>query len=301
MSLGSRSEPPVYVGIITAALVVITFPVRPSQWRNPRNIIFAVPLIIGLQALLFLRVFTGEKVASRQSGSDDPLGPWQVFADSVALPALTLVDPMLGWLDTPMPVITRALVTGAYAGAVLVGLGVMYRRKAAGLLFYLTASWAFVALVLSSSTTPQQLQSRYFLALIFGLVGLALLPRLGDRPRTPTVLQAVLLAVAISVANFAALLWNSLRYVTGLDVRNASAAGLLNADAPEWWISPLSPGGTWLAGSAAFALAAVGGVLLALASARAPKDAAPASGSASASASASASRESASVESVRSP
>lgn len=265
LSLGSRSEPPVYIGILTAAVTIIAFPWRPAEWRRRRNWIFVVPVLIGVQALTFLLTFTSAKISDRQSGAPDPLGPWEVAVDALALPARLLADPLLGWLDTPSPPLARALVAGAYFGSILIGLGVLYRRKVAGLAFYFLASWAFVALVLASASAPGQLQPRYFLPLLFGLVGIALLPVLGQRPTAPTRVQAIIIAIALGGANLLALLWNNVRYLDGLDGSPISAARVLDAATPAWWhSSPFDPGTTWLLGSSAFLAAAVGGVLLTL-------------------------------------
>ncbi len=185
LSLGSRSEPPIYIGILTVAVVIVAFPWRPSTWRQTRNWIFAVPVAIGIQALAFLLFFTSGKISERQGGSEDPLGPWDVVMRAFTLPVDNLIEPTLGWLDTPVPSFGRALVTGAYGAALIIGLGVAYRRKLAGVAFYLIASWGFLAVVLTTAKAPGQLQPRYFLPLLFGLVGLALLPVLGRRPKSP--------------------------------------------------------------------------------------------------------------------
>ncbi len=57
----------------------------------------------------------------------------------------------------------------------------------------------------------------------------------------------------------------NVRYLDGLDSSPISAARLLDAPTPQWWLtSPLDPGATWVVGSAAFLLAAVGGLFVTL-------------------------------------
>lgn len=268
MALGSRSEPPIYIGITVVALSVfaVGWPLRRTTADQVRRLL--VPAVLGLQALLALITFTPAKQsAERSTEATAAVAPWRVLTESLGTPSRLLADPLLGWLDTPVPPLARAAVTGAFAAACLIGLATLYARKVWALAIFGGLTWAFLLYIWATASSPNRMQPRYFLPLLFVLAGLALLPRLGHRPRWPTPVQSLLLALAVALANALSLLNNLVRYVSGLgsDPANpATPGGLAAAGQPSWWWQslPLSPAAVWWLGSIAFALAAMTAVLL---------------------------------------
>mgnify|MGYP003605653822 CR=1 FL=1 len=268
MALGSRSEPPIYIGVTVVALSVfaVGWPLHRTTAAQLRRLL--VPAVLGLQALLALMVFTPAKQsAERSPDATAAVAPWRVLTESLGTPSRLLADPLLGWLDTPVPPLARAAVTGAFVAACLIGLGTLYARKVWALVVFGGLTWAFLLYIWATASSPNRMQPRYFLPLLFVLAGLALLPRLGLRPRWPSPVQSLLLALAVALANALSLLNNLVRYVSGLDLDPASPAspgGLAAAGEPSWWWQslPLSPTAVWWLGSIAFTLAAVAAVLL---------------------------------------
>lgn len=164
----------------------------------------------------------------------------------------------LGWLDTPMPALVGTLMLLAFAGALVIGLGVATREKWLALAVLAGLLVGLPLLVLSSG---QNVQPRYVLPLLPILMGTALITRPIDPPVRVRRIHALLLVLAVVVAHGAALHQNIRRYVTGVDVGGPD----LGASVEWWWSRGPGPMATWLLGTVAFAVvgACVYGLLVA--------------------------------------
>lgn len=297
MALGGRREPPPMV--VITALAMAVFAVRWPLSRMARQAWLRLLLPAGLVVIagLFLFLLNGKAVekafsvvttvASRGMsvaiGNAAPpplpgLGPasgnsyslWEIarntaqtFAAGIGFPGVP--NNQLGWLDTSMPPLVGILMAIAFVGAVMVGLGVIYRAKAIALAIVVVGGTAFVMFIWSGASN-YAVQPRYVLPLIFVFAGLALLPRLAGKVELPSPLQTTLIALAAIAAYSVAMSANAQRYLTG---QTASAVGvdpfaIRSAASPRWWLlgDGLSPGQVWLGGTVAFVVAVTLGLAL---------------------------------------
>ena len=156
----------------------------------------------------------------------------------------------LGWLDTPVPSTTGAIVTGTVISIVLVSLNNKSKTKIATVL----GLWSFLIVVilriLSRNRTliGFELQPRYFLPVIFLSVFFAVVGE--DKRKFPKISNAqfYFVGVLLSLAHSLALHACIARYSQQPELRNV----YLNQNIVWWWTSFWSPQATWLAGSFAF-------------------------------------------------
>lgn len=254
MAVGSRNDSPLYIGIVTLALLSFTMSrdvLHEARWR------LLVPLVIGVECIaVFARVTFGraEYVISQLEVAPTTDDGWfQILFAGPTTVLLAVVNPSLGWLDTDLPTLVDALASAALFGAVLVGAGVMYRRKAAAVGVLVVMMWLLLMVVWSRTTASQP---RYFLPVLMVLSGLMLLPAARGRAMLLTRLQLGLVLAALTVANSLALLTNLQRYLTGLNGTTLDPLELAALPAPMWWWQslPLTPFQVWLLGTVAFAL-----------------------------------------------
>lgn len=255
MAIGSRNDSPLYIGIALIALMALVLPL-PSRDMRRRLLL---PAVLAAECLaVFIGVTSGraQYVATGLPAPDASNGWSATLLRAVSTPLQALTAPSLGWLDTPMPAPVTALVTGVFAATVLIGVGVMGRRKALALILLLGLSGALI-IVVSSRTAAAQ--PRYYLPLLMVLAGWALLPVHGRRSAMPDRLQLALLLAALTVANSLALSANLQRYLTGSGGTAGDPVSLAGVTAGWWWHGvPLSPLGVWLSGSVAFAAGSAG-------------------------------------------
>ena len=290
ISVAGRTEGALFLPIIAVTLAVFAIPRHPLSERRllARLVVPATPLLL---SILFLVLFAGSKAGvtpSAAAASGEPYRGWNVVQHALnsmlghlgmpGIPGATL-----GIYDVPVPAIAAVAAVAAAGGVVLLGLGVMYGRKALALALYVSLVFALIA-VLWSRVPWEYYQPRYFIPLAFVGVGLCLLPRPtdgplegdeveGDAAAVPVItrLQLLVVVLAVAVANSATLMSTLIRYVRGViaqptrDPLNALApsidpAELAGRDLPVWWPPQvlLGPLGVWIAGSLTF----TGAVLL---------------------------------------
>src|SRR5690606_20816181 len=126
----------------------------------------------------------------------------------------------IGWMDTYMPGVVWVPVGLVLAALVSAGIGSMTRWRAVAWsgLVAVTCGVPLWVLQRSGTTVGGNIQARYLLPLVFAVVVLAIVAPKGPVGWQVRPLQVVASAVALSVANAAALHVNLRRYVTGTDV-----------------------------------------------------------------------------------
>ena len=161
----------------------------------------------------------------------------------------------LGWLDTSMPAVVWVSAWSVLAGVTFAALGGIDRRQLLALVGIGGAVWVVPGYMQYISGYPvgAAIQARYILPLIVMLAVIAMARVPGRRPVRWSGGQWVLIVVALSIANAAALYFNIRRYVTGIDVQQAS----LDGGREWWWEIPVGPMATWIIGSVAFGVAVV--------------------------------------------
>ncbi len=156
----------------------------------------------------------------------------------------------LGWLDTAVSPITAypvALILG-FLG--LSGLGRMSWPKAIAVVvvFLPMLVLPLMTLYRARLIVGESIQPRYILPLMPILLALLLVGPTADRALRLTRVQAVLIWLALTVANTAAIYANARRYVTGID-------GPAQIDDLEWWWqSAPSPAAVAVIAAASFAV-----------------------------------------------
>lgn len=257
MAIGARNDSPIYIGFVLLAVLTLTMPRHPTvpqRWR------LLLPVGLGLLCAGVFAIVTSGRAEYVATGIAPPTVPattYDVLLSSVTIPLDALVRPLLGWLDTPMPSVVNAAAVGVFAGVVLVGAGLMYRRKAVALLLLMGLMVGFI-LVLGTRMPLNLLQPRYFLPVLMVVAGVALLPSLRGPVWMPTKVQTGAILAVLTAANSVALLTNLQRYIVGYDGTLLDPATLATTPEPEWWWNslPLTPFALWLVGSVGFAAAA---------------------------------------------
>lgn len=156
----------------------------------------------------------------------------------------------LGWLDTPVPSTTGAIVTGTVISIVLVSLNSKSKTKIAMVL----GLWSFLIVVILRLLSRDrqligfELQPRYFLPVVFLAVFFAVVGE-GKR-KFPKISnsQFYFVGALLSLAHSLALHACIARYSQQPELRNV----YLNQNIVWWWTSFWSPQATWLVGSFTF-------------------------------------------------
>lgn len=250
-----------------------------SEGVGHAAVLLVVALVLGLKApryvyttlstLALLAVLTAFAVIS-VSGAGKSKSFADLFRDGLGIGSGTsslwdalLVNPdfffgaaasRLGWLDIALPGSATVLISAAFWGAAFLGIAVMFWRK--GLAIVLVATVLLVvpaALTAGGSAAPP---TRYFLPLVYMLAFAFLVPDWGSYlPRWRNA-QWIALGAALSIANSIALLYTTVRYVSGISAGTTNPLVFARSPVPEWWWGAwLSPFANWLLGSAAFAVA----------------------------------------------
>lgn len=283
IALAGRTEGALFLPLLVGAVALITAPWPLTRITRATWLRWLLPTaLVGLSAV-FLLLFARTK-ATRVGGitAVEPAEPnyagWEVVQHTInsfigALGVPGVPGAALGSYDVPVPAMAAVAATVAYGGATLVGLGVMFGRKALGLGF-LVGSAVVITAVLWSRENWEYYQPRYFLPLTVLFLGLVLLPRAINRPdpkgKRPSLLaansgQLLLILGAAAVANSVAMLSTIQRFLDGVTwqpsrdpVNQYSVAvdpsRLASTASPDWWwlTWPLDPWQTWVIGTAAF-------------------------------------------------
>lgn len=258
MAAGSRGDAALYVGFATVVVMAIEF-----ARRRPYLLLSILPVVMGVVALAFF--LSARQVQSGIGGfqggagggaSDDPSANLTGFA----LLAYNLLNiPFLwsgvfgtwglGWLDTSLPWVVPLAVIAVFVAAGFTALARKNLRTVIAILATVVVLWVLPAYVLQQGgdAVGDQVQPRYLFPLIVLLAALLMLVP-ADRPLRFGMVQAYLIAAALTGAFFLSLHFDIRRYVTGID----GAAPNLDAGAEWWWTFPLGPTAVWLIGAAAY-------------------------------------------------
>lgn len=273
MALGSRSETPMYVGILSAALLVagLPWPLRRLDEESEAHSKLLLPVGLAVAAMITLILFGSRKIMHSIAGDYEHIFSLsEAFGQVLVSPLAGLGTPglpanMLGWSDTIMPPFVSYMGIAALALASVAGLSLMYTRKLAIIATFGIFSLLLMLYFWSIAWHTTRYPPRYFLPLFIVTVGLFMLPRL-DRPeRIPGIRILPVLAGLVAVGNSLALMTNTARYTVGIsDVVKASPQLIEEGGTPWWWWNffGLSPHGQWILGTVAFAAAGVLGAYL---------------------------------------
>lgn len=257
MGSGARADACLYSSLAVCAVLAL----RWGTLRRHRGPVAVGAGIVAMSAWFFLTSGQGQ-AASQGLPTPPGVGP------DVTMPQLTvhnlldlptlLFGPFgsgsLGWLDTAMPPVVFYCSMLAAAIVLFWGWSSMDGRKLLALAGVSVCLVVFPLLVLGQNrhTVGMAVQPRYLLPLIVLLAGLSLLTV--DRTLRPlNALQRGAIAAALIVGHSVALHTNLRRYITGNDQSGIN----LNADSQWWWDTSIQPMTVWIAGSLAFAVAAL--------------------------------------------
>jgi hypothetical protein len=283
IGLAGRTEGALFLPMLVGTVAILALPWPLSRVTGATLRRWLLPAAIVTLSAIFLLVFARTK-ATRVSDAvpEEPGSPnyegWEVvqhtinsFIGALGLPGVPGAS--LGSYDVPVPAIAAVAATVGYAGAALVGLGVMFGRKAFALTFLAASSLAVTA-VLWSRENWEYYQPRYFLPLTVLFLGILLVPRAINRPdptsRRPSLLaansgQLILVLASAALAYSVAMLSTIQRFIDGArwqpsrDPVNQFAPAvdpslLERTPNPTWWWQGwgLDPWQTWVTGSAAY-------------------------------------------------
>jgi hypothetical protein len=268
MSAGSRADGAVYCALGVAVAAAFALAKGRRMWSVRTLWLPVVVAVLGIVGFSIARqsgtvtsgVNTGASSPSVSTGLPTPAVPGGIglfFHNLLDLPWLwagALGGAPLGWLDTPMPALVATIGIFVFATVVFIGLHVMDWRKATAV------SVVFAALILipvyelqvSHERVGTDLQPRYLLPLMILLAGFATLSVAGRTARF-SIGQRVIIVVALSVSNAAALYENMARYTHSPQDIEFN----LNHNLLWWWGGGFMPGPmvVWAIGTAAFAAA----------------------------------------------
>lgn len=251
MGAGSRADSAVYVGVAVVAVAVF-------EARRSRGYLLKCLLLLALALLaivFYLRAgqsgSSGGLVGSHTATTLAPLQLlWNNLLELPGLWAGALGTWGLGWLDTSMPGVVSTFAIGVFGAALFAGAASFSVRKLLGMLVSGLALVAIPSYVLfkSAATVGHEVQPRYILPLLIMFAGFALLQSEGRR-MTFSRFQIVASALALTIANAAALHVNIRRYISDPGVVDIN----LNHHVGQWWNGPVSPMVVWIFGILTFA------------------------------------------------
>lgn len=281
LALGSRSEATVHVGVTLTILAVLWPTFRPlTADRSPDGLTqrllrrrgtalaaTAFAVATSLTALVVLAPRSarlGDVLSSlisgygrlKARGLDSPILSIAFEVPSLWTGALGHIWG-LGALDTPIPMLATLPLAGTFVALLTLGLQnaplprVGAALLAGGALFF----FPLLALLQGGRLVYEELQPRQFMALLFVLLGIALI-RTPDEPRfaISAGMRAVIFFAA-SLGHSIALLVTMRRHITGLtEFRYVS----FTSDIEWWWASGPSPNIVWAVASVAFSVTLAG-------------------------------------------
>lgn len=272
MAAGARADTGVYFALMALAGVGL-FVVLPSKGPVPATALgtrirSGWPGLLGAGLVLVIVgvvvANTGQFGGATEGLSDaaTPTTPDEVLWSIVlALPVLTAGlwgvpggvygqdERVFSWFDVAMPPSAWVTVLMAVGALLLLGLGIMYARKAFALLALAVVIVAVPtqALLHDGMVVGNLFQARYLAPLVTVFVGVALIPSVRQRIRL-NLLQTVLLGLAFAVSGTLGLHAWIRRFVSGTDVISWNLTGTA-----EWWdFTYATPNDLWVIGSAAW-------------------------------------------------
>ena len=159
----------------------------------------------------------------------------------------------LGWLDVPLPTMVYFCVMFAFAGVLFSGFEYMNWRKSFALLLILSTLIILPLriLALGKNYVGENVQPRYFLPLLFLLVGIAVFSPKNVEAYYLSHTQVIIASLLMTNAHAFALHFTMRRYLTGSDVVDWN----LNKNVEWWWSFMPSPMTSWALASLGFAIA----------------------------------------------
>jgi len=265
VAVGSRADTLVFLGGSTVAVVLLNW----KSLRFRRVALVGLGLIAVAIAVLTTVTDIGDRLGAvfrtftssqENAGTTDVLGPDKTVNHLVEMPSFvwafvggqaptygfpTAYLRGLSWLDVGVPSIVGILMTVAVIAVMTWGLGSYNIRKISALVFAMFVLGAAILVPLEGTNYGSEvnLQPRYFLPMLYVIVGLAALRSWSSgKPRI-----AVLTIVVGStvVANAAAQLAFLHRFTNGETLPWMQ----LDLKPSWWWLNfPFPPNATWLIG-----------------------------------------------------
>ena len=254
-ALFMRADAGIYV-VIALATVVVAAPDTVSKTLRHRLLgAVGVLALVGIVVAAVTRYpGAGITVGMRQEDFDRTLSGI-LFENLRSVSQLwtgAFGDQPLGWLDTPVPQMTRFIMTSIVV--LLVVTGVVRSSRVARRPVYVVLAALFVIpmylMALDRSFVGEGFQARYLLPLLPILVMCAL----ADGAEKGSIVSRRALLVGVSLIGLAhafALHANIRRYVTGIEVYGFD----LDKNREWWWAWGPSANGVWAIGSIAFVVA----------------------------------------------
>lgn len=268
MMVAGRSEGRAHA----AVLVIVALLLGLKAHRAIYALLGFAAVVLGPMAFLALSRSQGEKGQAAVDMFQTGLREGFVWDDLLYVPHFFFGGDAfrLGWLDVIPPQAAIIAANAAFWGAFVLGVAVMFWRKAITLVLVAGALIGVSALLVAGSLVAGisiAQPTRYFLPLVYMLAFAALVPDWGEwLPRWSNA-QWIALWGALTLANSLSLLYLTVRYVSGIQPGTTNPRSLAAAGTPDWWWDAwLGPFGNWLLGTVAFAVAV--GLLFALPSVR---------------------------------
>ena len=157
----------------------------------------------------------------------------------------------LGWLDTPVPPLSAALMIVALGMLVAFAFGLRDAVRSLAVFFFLALLVVGSLFSLSQSRhyVGAFIQPRYFLPLVFLVIAAMVTPRGKRMVKEVSRLQRLFLGAVLTIAHSAALYLCLVRYVIGY---GSYPLVISVSDSRWWWDWMIPPTFVWLFGSLAF-------------------------------------------------
>jgi hypothetical protein len=255
IAIQSRSEASPYLILSTLIVFIIHFNWKELFSLNKR---FILPTIVVL--LAFYEFLTTPSTLGWSTGlpGGDPnrssrelwfrnISDWPTFITG------SLGGWPLGWLDVPMPSMVYFCAMFAFIGVLFTGLLNLNWRKSIAILLIVSTLVILPLriLALGKNYVGENVQPRYFLPLLFLLVGIAVFSPKNVEAFYLSYAQVIVAAFFVTSAHAFALHFTMRRYLTGSDVVDWN----LNKSVEWWWSFMPSPMASWALASLGFAVA----------------------------------------------
>lgn len=277
MGFGSRGEAILWIPIMFITILILILPIKISLERQKIiKIVFFIALLL-LPLFLLLDSYASQKI-SRFLVLSNSFGlalekyfyvpKWPLIQNTFnILFGVTGIPGVpgsgLGTHDVPVPAMAFIFIAYALCSCIVIGITRLYVRKVIAISFLISS----ILIITSFLWTLQDwdyLQGRYFLPLLFPLIGLFLLSK--DATFVGTKWQLLSILLSLAVANCLVLLSISLRFVYGVvyqstrypltpNAPDINPSRLFVEGVPSWWWPnfPFGPSDLWIIGSVCFA------------------------------------------------
>jgi hypothetical protein len=255
ITIQSRSEASPYLSLSTLIVFFLNYKVREIFSFDKK---FLLPIFISLLAAYeFLTTPSTLGWSTGLPGGDPNRNSGELWFRNISDWPTFITGSLggwpLGWLDVPMPSIVYFCAMFAFSGILFSGFAYLSFKKSISLLL-VTAALVILPLrilALGKNFVGENVQPRYFLPLLFLLIGLAVFSPKNTDAFYFSKAQVFLTIFLISTAQAFALHFAMRRYITGSDVVDWN----LNKNIEWWWSFMPSPMTSWAIGSLGFAIA----------------------------------------------